>query len=441
MNPQKCSQIQDAYRVSHVCRHWRQVAIDTRRLWTAPLEVALPRYRRPAPGDDGVEAYVDGLRAWLARSEPLSIPIHITGLDNESWGTDSGSRVTNALLQSASRWRSLRFAPFAPGWLLQRLIGRLDSLEELELRRTVGDNSIPLAPATILCFTVAPCLHKLTINPDPDIRPLPIPWVQLTDITLTAAISCEVFLDMFSHCINVVRASVIITGSSPRAAAGVLALDHLQVLSVSWATSHADFGMRFLDYFSAPALDKLHLRFMFKQDTKWREATFAAFQGRSPNITKLKISGSGLSMKSDALIVTLQHAPSLTHLSVDDCCGTIDDVLLGALRFTDEVEPLVPHLHSLTLAISKPGFSHEKPLANLIASRWWTDADLMLRSEALIVHRWRQIKLRDDSNHSRRDSGFKPGPKFRDRMKELQQTDLAVDLVQYSSWKSEGEVW
>ncbi|KAJ6519183.1 hypothetical protein C8R45DRAFT_14442 [Mycena sanguinolenta] len=430
--------IQDAYRVSHVCRQWRQVAIGTRQLWTVPLEVSLPRTRRRDPGNDGMETYVNGLRAWLARSARLSVPIRITGLDNESWGTESGSRLTEALLESASRWRSLRFAPFAPGWLLRRLVGRLDSLEELELRRTVDGNGIALAPTTILCFTATARLRKLTINSE--LRPTPIPWVQLTDLTLTTTISSEDLLDMFSRCIHVVRASVITTGSPLPSARAVLALDRLHILAVSWSNPAAVHGMGFLDYLSAPALDNLHLRFLFNRGVKWAEATFAAFQRRSPNITKLKIGGHGWDMKSGALITVLRDAPSLTHLAVNDFCGAIDDALLGALRCTDDVEPLVPRLHSLTLAMSVK-FSHEDSLGKLIASRWWPDAELMLRSEAPVVDRWRQIKLRDDSNHPSRDSGFLPSVNFRNGIGELRQTGLAVDFVGHSSWRLEGEVW
>ncbi|KAJ6519199.1 hypothetical protein C8R45DRAFT_918272 [Mycena sanguinolenta] len=284
--------IQDAYRVSHVCH----------------------------PDNDVMETYVNGLRAWLARSAPLSVPICITGLDDESWGTESGSRLTEALLESASRWRSLRFAPFAPGWLLQRLVGRLDSLEELDLRRTVDRDGMPVAPTTILCFTGTSRLRKFTMKPDRDIRLIPIPWVQLTDITLTAAISSEILFDIFSQCTNVVRASVMTRGWSvlPPVRAYMLALDHLRILAVSWPSPAAVHGMRILDYLSAPALDKLHLCFQFNRDVKWAEATFAAFQQRSPNITELKFSGRGLFIRPDALIAALRHAPSLTHLSFDD---------------------------------------------------------------------------------------------------------------------------
>ncbi|KAJ6519193.1 hypothetical protein C8R45DRAFT_1117323 [Mycena sanguinolenta] len=279
-------------------------------------------------------------------------------------------------LQSASRWQSLRFSPYAPGWLLEHLAdSRLDFLEEFELRRVLAGDAMGFEPSTIHSFTNAPRLRRLTLNPY--VAPIPIPWVQLTDITLTAAITSDILLDIFAHWI--------------------------------YAGIHA---MQFLDYLSTPALDELHLHFLLDRSVEWAEATFAAFQQRSPNITKLKIGGRGLFIPPDALIAALRHAPSLTHLLVDDFCGAIDDTLLEALCFTHDVEPLVPRLHSLALAVSVGFPQLEDVLANLITSQWWTDAELMLRSEAPAVDRQRRIKLRDDSNCLDQFPGFTPRPQF-----------------------------
>ncbi|KAF7357425.1 F-box domain-containing protein [Mycena sanguinolenta] len=50
--------IRDAFRVSQVCRHWRQVASCTPRLWTGPIEVDFYRKREP----DEEEVYTNGLK-------------------------------------------------------------------------------------------------------------------------------------------------------------------------------------------------------------------------------------------------------------------------------------------------------------------------------------------------------------------------------------------
>ncbi|KAF7354717.1 hypothetical protein MSAN_01385600 [Mycena sanguinolenta] len=385
-----------------------------------------------------MENYLDGLRTWLARSEPLSIPISIRGMRQGSWLSESSSRSTEELLRVASRWRLLRFATSAPSSLVQRLAGgRFDALEELVLRYLLLEDS-SFDPTNILSFTRAPRLRKLTV--DSACR-IPMPWAQLTDVSLTNRASPEVFLDIISQCTNVVRASVVTTGSSVfvPARADVVVLDHLRILSITWSGEEVH-HMLFLDCLSAPVLDELHLRY-YRLDGDpglvWSEMTFTAFQLRSPNISKLKMEGDGIAVQYNALIATLQHAPSLTDLSVIDCC-TNRDALIYALHYTDGIEqPLVPCLHTLALAdVNMTGLygRWQDHLPRAFASRWWTDAELATRSQTPAVARWRQIRIRDDSTRA----GFQCSPVFRRAMEDLRHAGLIVDLVEYGSWNA---VW
>ncbi|KAF7357435.1 hypothetical protein MSAN_01339500 [Mycena sanguinolenta] len=412
--------VRDTFRLSHVCRYWRQIANGTPQLWTGPIQVDFTRRSHP----EKENIYVAGLQAWLARSEPLSIPISIGGLQHGSWLTELGSRLTEELLRIAPRCRSLRIPQRASSSLFQSLRGRLDSLEELYLRAVVQD--IPdLDPTAITSFTTATRLQKLTTTHNG----IPMPWAQLTDITLISQISPKAFLHIFSQCTNVARASIITAGCSvPPARADMITLDHLRIFSVTWVGDQVHY-MLFLDCFSAPALDELHMYFRLDENMEWPEGTFTAFQLRSPRVTKLRIEGDGLMELSTAFIAALRHAPSLAYLSVTDCF--LGKPLLEALRYTDDVEPLVPHLHSLALAEMERTLSQDY-LATMIASRWWTDAELASRSRAPAVARWRQIRLRDDSNYS---IGLTPSPKFRDTMNELRETGLNVDLVEFYSWR------
>ncbi|KAF7357432.1 F-box domain-containing protein [Mycena sanguinolenta] len=424
--------VRAAFRIAHVCRHWRQIANGTPQVWTGPMH--LDFRRRSDPEKD--EIYVNGLGAWLTRSEPLSLPISIGAPPDRIWNTELGSRLTRELLRIASRCRSLRILHGAPCSLIQGLGDRLDSLEELELQSVVWD--IPAFDlTTIISFTTAPRLQKLSTSRSQ----IPMPWAQLTDITLTCNTSPDILLHIFSQCTNVVRAFVVTAGWPVKA--DMLTLNRLQIFSVTWVENQVHY-MRFLDCLSITALDQLRLSFHLDGDMGWAAAIFTAFQLRSPNITKLKIEGEGdgdgdgdsFHISPDAFIAALRHAPSLTHLSINDCL--LLDTLLQALRHTDDTKPLVPRLHSLAFADLAPTLS-EDDLASMIASRWWTDAELASRSKAPAVARWRQIRLRDDSDCW---SGFAPSPKFRDTMEELRQTGLAVDLVESKSWWSEdGAPW
>ncbi|KAF7357570.1 F-box domain-containing protein [Mycena sanguinolenta] len=415
----KLVHIQDAFCISHVCRHWRQIANNTPRLWTGPIRVDIHR-----EGPEGI--YVEGLETWLARSAPLPVPITLMRLEDGPPFIES-SRVTEALLCISARWRSLRFACLAPASFVQRLVGsRLDSLEELVLLGVDRHSfdSYP-DPTAISSFATAPRLRKVTVDSTCGI---PMPWVQLTDITLENVLSPRTFRSIFSQCPNVVKASIEIQWFAVTPDA--LALNQLRILSVTWAGEEVD-GMQFLHCLSAPALDDLLLYFQEGEDgAGWDEAAFTAFQLRSPNITKLKIDGEGLSAPSHALINALQHAASLTHLTITNCPNSVDDHFCQALCYTDDAEPLVPRLHTLAVAEREVDFSQEG-LANMIASRWWPDAELASRLRPPAVARWRQIRLRDESIHG----GFDFSPEFRDAIYELQQTGLDVDFIELGSWR------
>ncbi|KAF7336051.1 hypothetical protein MSAN_02318900 [Mycena sanguinolenta] len=366
----------------------------------------------------------------LARSRPLPVPISISGLKKGSWLTEIGSRLMETLLQISSRWRFLRIETL-PCAFLQCLEGcRLNSLEELELpfvRSDVPDVDL----ATMLTFTTALRLRTLDIHGRFGCS-IPMPWAQLTDINFfNKSASQELCLEIFSQCISLVRASLTCRGWSgpPPAKPPMFALRHLRALSVTWVGDEVH-DMPLLASLSAPALDELRLRSQYHSGREWPEVTFTAFQSRSPNITKLKIQGKFFSLQSETLIAALRHAPSLTHLSLSQCTKLINDVFLHALCYVDDdVEALVPCLHTLAI-----GPLHEDlfqdGLADMIASRWWTDAELASRSRPPAVACWKQIRLGFESNHY----GFRPNPKFRGTMEDLRQTGLVVDLVKYDSW-------
>ncbi|KAF7361256.1 F-box domain-containing protein [Mycena sanguinolenta] len=409
--------VRDAFRVSQVCRHWRQIAIGTPRLWTGPITVDFHPTRRR--GFEEEEMYADGVKTWLARSAPLPVQITIMGPINRSWLTKSGSRLTDALLSIASRWRSLWIYP-APGGFVERLAScSLDSLEALTLS-SVDHAGSHFGLPTMLSFINAPRLRKVTLDTTCGI---PMPWVQLTDINLQNDVPPERLKDIFSQCKSVVRACVRTSGWSafPPARADALVLHHLQFLSVTWAGE--DFNdILFLDCISAPPLDELHLCFDPEgAGVEWEEATFTAFQIRSPNITRLKIEGNGFAVPANALVAALRHTPALTHLTIDDCPGT--EALPRALCHTGDVEPLVPRLHNLVFGeLLVPIFS-EDGLASMISSRWWTDAELESRSKPPGVARWRQIQL----------CAPRFSQSFRDTIENLRQMGLAVELIEYDS--------
>ncbi|KAF7357565.1 F-box domain-containing protein [Mycena sanguinolenta] len=428
-------QIKDPFRVSHVCRHWRRIATGLPELWTGTVEV--PFSPKLGEEEEEGEKYVNGLRAWFARSKPHAVSIAIRTPPYALSQTEFGSRLAGELRHVATRTRSLRFLDRASAWLVQHVAdGRWDSLEELELGGVVADDDSDddFVGTTILSFqTTAPQLRTLSIDL---CSRIPMPWGQLTNLTILRdsmrIIPPEYVRDILSQCKNLVRASVFVVGwaDHPPPKTDMLALDHLRVLTVHCIGDATH--VLFLDYLSAPALDDFQLYFPYNNgDTEWPQAALTAFQLRSPNITKLKIDGSGFTMSADALIAALRHAPSLTDLTLVYCLDFSDNALLNVLCYTDgSLEPLVPRLHSLTIGEIHQDASQDG-LARMITSRWWSDTKLASRPTVPAVARWRQIILIQDDSLS---WGFKPSPKFQDRMDELRQSGLAVELIDYDSF-------
>ncbi|KAJ7366346.1 hypothetical protein DFH08DRAFT_834087 [Mycena albidolilacea] len=403
----KVSHMQDAYRVSHVCGHWRRVAHGTPRLWTGPLCLSLEA------DAESEETYADGLRAWLARSALLPVPIYFT--TQRPW---HGGHILEEVLDVAFRWRSLCVFASLPVHLARRLADiRLEALEELQLPAVIVD----FDPTGILSFAAAPRLRKLTINVDCRI---PMPWAQLTDITLTTAPSLDICLGIVVPCTNLVKLSLVARGSIlPPAEDDILVFHHLRVLSIAFARGDSGAtevqAMLFMGRLSAPALDDLQLNLECAARIQWDEDTFTAFQSRSPNISKLEIKGYRSYLPATALRAALVHAPSLTHLCLHRFRHSVDDALLSDLCYTDGVQPLLPRLHNLSLTWVIGAGTSKDLLVSLFASRWWTDADLASRPPSTVA-RWTRIKLGSEVF-----SAFGQG--FRARMEELRKAGLIIE--------------
>jgi len=341
------------------------------------------------------EIYADGLQTWFARSAPLSIPISFTGLRDGMWFSPNiNSRITEEVLKIAPRWRSLRVLQGqAPASFVRRLGQcRLDSLQELELEAIEDPES---DPPPIISFSAAPRLRKLCLNLYSDSHQIHwhMPWAQLTDLTLADCHAPDIAIDILAQCANLVRASVGTTGWPvlPQARRDI-ALNGLHTLSLPF-TGSAEHAVSFLYHLSAPALEELCLNFgqMEYGVEKWTDAHFTAFQLRSPNITRLELSYSYLT--SNDLRTAIRQAPCLTHLQIAYCDYCFDDALFHALQYKDGIEPLVARLHSLALVDMDEDAFTEDILAGMIASRWWTDAELASCLTPPAVARWTFVQL------------------------------------------------
>ncbi|KAJ6455381.1 hypothetical protein C8R45DRAFT_1082443 [Mycena sanguinolenta] len=368
----------DALGISQVCSYWRQIAHSTPRLWTGPMEV----YLRQGRGSDGEQVYVDGLKTWLQRSAPLSVPI--TLLLGSGYYKNSNNRIPDGILSTAPRWRSLRLdvpdtTPLS--FVRQLSEGQFDSLEELDLE---PDYFTGFRPTTSISFIV-PRLRKLRMNLWSNMLPIDIllPWAQLTVLTLSSDFP-NITLDILAQCTSLVQATVTTTVPTRHSRSGTPA--------------RSEFGegkhfVPFLECMAAPVLQELCLNFggmVAGVRAPWSEAHFTAFELRASNITQLELLYSYPA--SNDLLTAMRHAPSLTHLTLICCKECADDTLLDALRYKADGIPLVPHLHNLHLDRIGEKFT-KNCLAGMIASRWWTDAELVSRAVPPAVSRWTRVQL------------------------------------------------
>ncbi|KAF7346018.1 F-box domain-containing protein [Mycena sanguinolenta] len=241
-------------------------------------------------------------------------------------------------------------------------------------------------------LTTAPRLRKLrmSISSSPAIL---VPWSNLTDLTLHECTSPDHALDVLARCAGLMRVSVRTVGWSipPQARQHNLALNCLRTLSFALCED-AEHFTPFFSNISAPALQGLCLAFggmEMRINEQWTGDHFTAFQLQAPHITSLELQYAELI--SDEFIAVIRHAPALTHLKLFRCPGFDEDVI-DALRYEDGATPSVPSLHHLVLE----GMEHDVAddiLADMIASRWWTDTKLASRLVPPAVARWTHVEL------------------------------------------------
>ncbi|KAJ7163001.1 hypothetical protein C8R46DRAFT_1102175 [Mycena filopes] len=393
---------QDAYRVCHVCSQWEQIAVTTPQLWTGTVSVTVTKTLSAKT--------VDGLRAWLARSAPLSIPVFLKGpIWHDADDTGVFPPVLEALLQVAPRWRRLRVdgSLTLPGFYERLAEYSLDSLEEADLSL----NSVPFLSA-------APRLRELRVVADPLLR---MPWEQLTRLDLLETSSeC---LGLIAQCPNLLELTVFTDDTYQHDIGTIVAnLPRLQTLHVHSLSDSSDPEQldQLLNILHAPALDVLEIY----AETTWTPAVLAAFQLRSPHITDLRLENcppisnkleaalrhapllTRLSLRycdvgSNELIAALAHAPSLTYLMLENCFG-VDDAFMLALHYTDNSPPLVPRLHDFSLFGMQQLDVTEDCILAMLLSR--CRADDGMTSTPREVARWSRLVLERPYNWTQRPS-------------------------------------
>ncbi|KAJ7162981.1 hypothetical protein C8R46DRAFT_332364 [Mycena filopes] len=374
--PRKENMLQPAEVVSHVCVHWRQVAVTTPQLWTDVLPIRLDR--------PPTEAYCTGLKEWLGRSAPLPIHFQLACASDVN-----PTAAVDTFLTVAHRWSSAQFALPSLSVLSNIPSDGLKQLRKLTL------DSPDTSSAALAAFSLAPNLSKVTLY-TPHITRLQLPWYQLAHLTVAGAALPQECLDTLVRCQNLVTASFSMLpwpGRPNVSALTPVTLGQLESLALNSSSKVGSITPLFA-CLALPSLNRLSLSLNY--DVAWATPEFTQFQLRSPNIETLSISCTNLD--SDTLLTILRHAPAVSELNLDDCPEAFDDDVATALSSSHQNHTqLVPHLRSLSVTDSC-AVLEDNVLDALVAARWWTDEQLATFPSPPRVSRWSDISIDRASN-------------------------------------------
>ncbi|KAJ7187360.1 hypothetical protein C8R46DRAFT_1207311 [Mycena filopes] len=355
--------------LSHVCAHWRQVAITTPRLWTELLPIKLDKVP--------TEAFVTGLQEWLARSAPCPIPVRL----NCAIGINADA-VVHVLLTVAHRWREAYFALPSLSLFSNIPSDGLKQLRKLTLRSSDPDY------AALAAFTHSPNLTEVDLD-TPHAARLMLPWTQLASLRVQVE-SSQDCLDTLLQCANLVTAEFHMStwpGNSEVSELKPITLGRLEVLTVC-ATSDTGSTAPFFACLALPALKTLSLNL----ERGWAAtAEFAQFQLRAPNIEALIITDSNLD--SYDLMAILHRAPAISELTLKFCSYALDVPIVAALSSVPA--QLAPRLRTLSM-VRSCDLLDEDTVDALIAARWWADEQLSAFPSPPEVSRWASISIDRD---------------------------------------------
>ncbi|KAK6997460.1 hypothetical protein R3P38DRAFT_3059094 [Favolaschia claudopus] len=403
--------ISDVFRISHVCSVWRQVAHGTPQLWNQPLRVAVQSTGNPGP------LYLEGLKTWLAHSEPFSIPLVFELRQGtrgaQDWGPSAckewnpNSPVWDMILEIAPRLRSLQSPAYKHHLplslpLFERLAHSKTFLDSLETLNVCAAETDLVLPPSIL-----PRLRKLSIVyvhycPQGPQLQASWPWAQLNNLKLSVPGGFGVILEILSECPNLTCAWVQACTSWPNFSniRKHITLRHLRFLTFKVHEYSSGHVVPFFDHLFVPALEYLLMDFDTPMIYLWSETQFSAFQLRTSTITHLDFRYLR-PLSPQHFMAILQHAQNLTHLKISHLSKAFDRSIINALIHTYGVPSIVPRLHHLTLHGNSgvPCHFGTKLWANMLMSRWWTDEQVASNTLSPAVARWTHVDLKCSERH------------------------------------------
>ncbi|KAJ6582806.1 hypothetical protein B0H10DRAFT_1962384 [Mycena sp. CBHHK59/15] len=206
-------------RLGHICSGWRRLALSTPILWSS-IHCNTREYAEPSIIRCG-----ELVQAWLDRSRdcPLSISNHKFAATRTTW-------IEELLLRVSRRLRHLDLvAHLREIPTLLKLGGDdLPILESIQLGANIGERDLDLWN-NVTVFQI-PSLRKVKLEAIGDVRTLPLPWSQLTELGLgcivpwgtdeSGSLNLRNGLELLRGCPTLVQCCLTITSGPPLVTGG-----------------------------------------------------------------------------------------------------------------------------------------------------------------------------------------------------------------------------
>ncbi|KAF7307285.1 hypothetical protein MIND_00522500 [Mycena indigotica] len=335
--PRSC----DVLILCRVCSAWRQIALETSRLWAIP--------RLPVMNRMGYMS-TTATNLFLERSGQHLLHVDICPL----WPTQS-IQLPPTLGKASDRWESFSLQYYTTGLS----VAEVNALRILSQSRWANLITIDIWvahadnwPGTMLDFMPAKQLRQVSLNVPAEL-PIPaIPWAQLTRLSLIHP-SAQVCLEILSSCRNVIHAYISTSQSSdvnrPTLATPVT-LEHLVDLELCLHVHSPEEHVEpFLQLFSAPSLISLHLSvdggsYSELSPISRLHSHLVSFIHHSPKLRQLVLANF---TPPEVILSILRQTPMLVSLHIG-ATHVNRDFMLG-LSISRKSQSIVPKLKKLVL--------------------------------------------------------------------------------------------
>ncbi|KAJ3516973.1 hypothetical protein NLJ89_g791 [Agrocybe chaxingu] len=372
---------QTRLRLSHVCRHWRNVVLRTPSLWSTLDFSDEDNTREPVPSS--IEQTISRLSH--AGSLPLNLkyePAPSPLLADPQEGADEEEVGDPALVQTLfkvankDRWKSLSITSKNSADL-QHVFGGYyiwDRLESLSLSaRHSWTASTKIHGGDVFRL---PCLRKLSLHLDRqeidnhtiDGRPFAIPWPQLTVLDLETNSSPKEYLDILRECVLLEQCTLAFDVPDP-------VLDNPLDPPISMATlqefrlSSNEFPTHFLSSIKAPVLRRFTFEIAEEPGVVEEEVSWFLYDvGHTLELLDIHL----YDVDHDVFLGCFNSMDSLQELRIrtTERASQVETLLKALTLSIDNSRLCLPKLERfyITLYLTR---NTESLFLSLVESRWW----------------------------------------------------------------------